>query len=315
MSVRRILPKIALGLLLVLALILWINQRQVNKEAKEALTLEEQLRPLNIKRQKLKKQLEELSDGYEADRRPKATTQILFTEPDARVYELCYPIMKEYGFVGVIALSAEQLPGTENCMTEEQLTELIQDGWSVCARFDNSTRLNAQWTSLQKQFKKYNLDDPTTAYFASGVYGKGLDAVVAQCGFTIAIHHGEEGLPLVQPNDEEGIWHLGSVGLKGHEPRLRFTEAIEAKANIITLVGFSVAEETYVEKSFRSMLDSCKQYVAKEELMVSGCEDARLHFKNRTQEAAEADKQAYLQQKQVLEAELAELEKQIEKLQ
>lgn len=315
MSVRRILPKIALGLLLVLALILWINQRQVNEEAKEALVLEEQLRPLNVKRQKLKKQLEELADGYEAGRRPKATTQILFTEPDARVYELCYPIMKEYGFVGVVALSAERLPGVENCMTEEQLTELIQAGWSICVRFDHATRLNAQWTSLKKQLKELNIEEPTTVYFATGVYNSGLDATIEKCGFSIAIHHGEEDLPLVQPNDEAGVWHLGSVGLRGNEPRLRFMEAIEAKANIITLVGFSLEEEMYVERSFRSMLDSCSEYVAKEELLLGNSEDARLHFQSRTVEAGEAEKQEYLKQKQTLEAELEEVEKQMEKLQ
>lgn len=315
MSTRKKRRLVALGALLIVAVILWANQKHEDKEAKEAFALEEQLRPLTIKRNKLKQQLEELERTYEAERRPRATTQILFTDPDARVYEVCYPIMKEYGLSGVIALSADRLPGEGNCMSEEQLKELIQAGWGVCARFNNAARLSGQWTSLKQEFKKYNLNEPTTVYFKSGVYNKGLDAAIEQCGFTIVVHHGEEGLPLVQPKDEAGVWHLGSVGIKGHEPRLRFTEAIEGKANIITLVGFSVAEEMYVEKSFRSMLDSCKQYVAKEELMVGSCEDARVHFQNRTQEAAEADKQAYLQQKQVLEAELAELEKQIEKLQ
>lgn len=315
MSRRKILPKVALGLLLVMLLILWINQRQVNEEAKEALVLEEQIRPLNIKRQKLKKQLEELADGYEAGRRPKATTQILFTEPDTRVYELCYPIMKEHEFTGVLALSAQRLPGAENCMTEEQLKELIEAGWSICVRFDDTTRLNAQWTSLKKQLKELNIEEPTTVYFAAGVYNSGLDATIEKCGFTIAIHHGEEGLPLVQANDEAGIWHLGSVGLKGNEPRLRFMEAIEAKANIITLVGFSLEEEMYVEKSFRAMLDSCSDYEASEELIIGNPEDARIHFQSRTVEAGEAEKQEYLKQKEALEAELAEVEKQIEKMQ
>lgn len=315
MSTRKTRRLIALSLLLIMAVILWANQMHEDKEAKEAFALEEQLRPLTIKRQKLKQQLEELEKKYEAERRPRATTQILFTEPDARVYELCYPIMKEYKLTGVIALSEERLPGVEGCMSEEQLKELIQAGWSICARFDNATRLGTQWTSLKKEFKKYNLDEPNTVYLASGVYNKGLDATIEQCGFTIVVHHGEEGLPIVQSNDEAGLWHLGSVGIKGHEPRLRFTEAIEGKANVITLVGFSLAEEMYVEKSFRSMISSCSQYVAKDELIVGSMEDARAHFKDRSTEVGEIDKQEYLQQKQVLDAQLVEVEKEIEKLQ
>ena len=315
MSTRKTRRLIALGMLLVMAAILWANQVHEDKQEKEAFALEEQLRPLTIKRQKLKQQLDELEKKYEAERRPRATTQILFTEPDTKVYEQCYPIMKEYKLTGVIALSAGRLPGTENCMSEEQLKELMQAGWSVCARFDNAARLGTQWTTLKKEFKKYNLEEPNTVYFASGVYNKGLDATIEQCGFTIVVHHGEEGLPIVQANDEAGLWHLGSVGIKGHEPRLRFTEAIEGKANVITLVGFSLADEMYVEKSFRSLISTCSEYVIKDELIVGNMEDAHAHFKNRSTEAGEVDKQEYLQQKQVLDEELAKVEKEIEKLQ
>ena len=312
---KKALPMVALGLLLVMAIILWTDHRQKKEEAKEVLALEEELRPLNVRRQKIKKQLEEIAEAYEAGRRPKATTQILFTELEPRVYELCYPIMKEHEFTGVLALSDQQLPGAENCMTEEQFEELLDAGWSVCVRFDDSAHLNTQWNALKKKLKNFNIDAPTTAYFAEGIYSSELDTAIEKCGFTIAIHHGEDGLPLVQKNDETGIWHLGAVGIRGKEPRLRFMEAIDGKANIITLVGFSLTEEMYVEKSFRSLLDTCKDYEVSEDLLIGSPEDARIHFQSRTVEAGEAEKQAYLDKKAKLEAKLEEVEKQIEELQ
>ena len=312
---KKVLPMVALGLLLVMVIILWTDHRQKKEEAKEVLALEEELRPLNVRRQKIKKQLEEIAEAYEAGRRPKATTQILFTQLEPRVYELCYPIMKEHEFTGVLALSEQQLPGAENCMTEEQFEELLDAGWSVCVRFDDSAQLNTQWNALKKKLKNFNIDAPTTVYFADGIYDSGLDATIEKCGFTIAIHHGEEGLPLVQKNDETGIWHLGAVGIRGKEPRLRFMEAIDGKANIITLVGFSLTEEMYVEKSFRSLLDTCKDYEVSEDLLLGSPEDARAHFQSRTVESGEAEKQAYLDKKAKLEAKLEEVEKQIEGLQ
>lgn len=312
---KKKLPIVTLILLAVLGILLWTDNRQKEQEAQEVLALEEQLRPLNVKRQKLKKQLEDVEEAYEASRRPKATTQILFTELDSRVYELCYPIMQEYEFVGVLALSAQQLPGGENCMTMEQFKELLDVGWGICVRFNDSTRLNTQWNSLKKELDKLNIDYPTTAYFVDGVYDSGLDNMIEQCDFTIVVHHGENALPLVQSSDESGIWHLGSVGLKGNAPRTRFLEAIAAKANLATLIGFSAEDEMYNEKSFRSLLDSCKDYETSEDLLIASTEDARAHFQSRTEEAGEAEKQEYLEKKAQLEAELAEIEKQIEELQ
>ena len=162
---RKALPLVALGLVLCLVFILNFDRKQQEKAAAEVLALEEQLRPLNVKRQQLKQQIENLADEYQAARRPKATTQILFTELDPRVYEVCYPIMKEREFTGILAISSKQLPGEKNCMKVEQFEQLLEEGWSVCIRFDDSARLSTQWTSLKKQLKKLNIEEPTTVYF------------------------------------------------------------------------------------------------------------------------------------------------------
>jgi hypothetical protein len=312
---RKALPLVALGLVLCLVFILNVDHKQQEKAAAEVLALEEQLRPLNVKRQQLKQQIENLADEYQAARRPKATTQILFTELDPRVYEVCFPIMKEREITGLLALSSKQLPGEENCMKVEQFEQLLEEGWSVCVRFDDSARLSTQWTSLKKQLKKLNIEEPTTVYFPKEIYKSNLDATIEKCGFQIVIHQGEENKPLVQEKDEKGLWHLGAVGLKGKEPRIRFMDAINKKGNIITLVGFTLEEEMYMETSFTSLLDSCKDYERKEELLIGSPEDARLHFQNRTDEAGEVEKQEYLANKAELEAKLIELEKQIQELQ
>jgi len=312
---KKILPLIVLGLVLCLVIILNVDHKQQEKEAAEVLALEEQLRPFNVKRQQLKKKITDLAEEYQAARRPKATTQILFTELDPRVYEVCYPIMKEREITGLLALSSKQLPGEKNCMKVEQFEQLLEEGWDVCVRFDDSARLSTQWTSLKKQLKKLNIEEPTTVYFAKDKYNSNLDATIEKCGFQIVIHHGEDGAPLIQTDDEKGIWHLGAIELQGKEPRSRFMEAIEGKGNLVTLIGFTIAEELYEERPFRSIIDTCKEYEYKEELLVVSPEDARIHFQNRTDEAGEAEKQEYLKKKADLESQIQELDKQIQELQ
>jgi hypothetical protein len=49
------------------------------------------------------------------------------------------------------------------------------------------------------------------------------------------VHHGEQKLPVVQPKNETGIWHIGAVGLKGQNPRILFFDALEKQANLILL--------------------------------------------------------------------------------
>lgn len=310
---KKIVLIVTVVLVAILSIFL-INDKKKEQEATAQYEeVDEQIRPLSVKKKQLERELKSLDESYEAERRPKGTTQIVFTELDERVYTECYRIMTPYGFTGILALSLTEYPGAEGCMTVEQFKELIAAGWKPCITWDTETKVSAWWMIITAKIQELGLEMPTTAYFKEGTYTGLLDEALKEKGFTTVIHHGEEH-NLIQLAYEEEFWHLGAVGLMGDKPRLRMNEAIEQKGNIAFLVGFEQETELYNENSFTSMLNYFDTYRATEELLVGTVEDASAHYQKRTTEAGDEERNAYLQEKAALEAELAEVIKELEEL-
>ena len=240
---------------------------------------------------------------------PKATTQVIFTGLEADVYNVCYPIMKRFGYTGLLAISLKQLPGMDGRMSLEQFQELIAEGWDICIKWDADTPARIWWPELQKQMEQLELQTGAVVYFTTGTYKGSLDAQLMDMGFSIVVHHGEEGKSLVQSNHEEGIWHLGSVGLAGEKPKFRLTEALEQVGNITYLVGFELEDEMYQERSFLSMLSYFDAYVANQELIVSSdMTELRQNYLEQSETYQQARKEEYQQARSILEAKLAEVE-------
>ncbi len=293
-------------------------KKHYQEEQRQAAIYEEidnQLRPLNVKKQRLITQLEKLTEDYEAKRRPKATAQVIFTELDPQVYDLCYPLMRDRSFSGMLALSQAELPGAEGCMTMEQFQKLQDAGWRTCITWNKDSKVEVWLPALKEQLKQLNIDAPTVIYCPKGTYASNLDEKFKSLGFNIVVHHEEAGRALIQTQYEEELWHLGALGLMGSRTKVRFDEAIKQKGNIIYLVGFEKEDELYEERSFTIMLDYFKSYSDDQELVVGSMEDARAHYYSRVEEVSAEEEAQYLQQKTQMEAELADLEAQIDELQ
>lgn len=82
--------------------------------------MEEELRPLYVEKNRMERELEQLADEYELRISGTGTVGILFTDLDERIYTELYPVMKEYGYTGIIAVSGSYLPGGEGCLSVEQ---------------------------------------------------------------------------------------------------------------------------------------------------------------------------------------------------
>lgn len=311
---KKIISVVTLVLVIALSIFLWTVKQGEQMESQKYAAIEEERRPLLVKKQEIMQQLIDLDNQYEADKIPKGTTQVIFTGLEADVYNVCYPIMKEFEYTGTLALSLTQLPGMEGLMTVEQFQQLIGEGWNICIKWDAQTPVKKWWPELQKQLKQLGLPESPVVYFTTGTYTGTLDKQLEGMGFSIVVHHGEESGSLLQMNDEEGIWHLGAVGLMGEKPKLRLTEAIAQKANITYLVGFQLDDERYDERSFRSMLAYFDAYETNLELIVSDMETARQHYRARGAVSEEARTEEYRQARTALETELAAVEQELNEL-
>lgn len=312
--IKKILPIVTI--VLAVGLFAFMLGTQI-KEEKEAAKYEEAYelrRPLTVKQEQLESKLDALEKEYEKSKAPNANVQVVFTELDEQVYTLCYPIMQEFEYVGMLAISEKEFPGEEGCMTAEQFKELIEAGWEVCITWQSDTDISKWWPNLQNRLTVLGVSAGRTLYFQKGTYSAELDESILAAGFTTAISAMEEDAMPLQLQYEEGVWHVGVVGLMSAKPRLWLREAVAQDANIAFSVGFEKEDELYNERSFRSMLTCFDEYEATDELVVTTADVAREQYYNRSVGTDPVAEQQYQEQKAALEAEIAEVKKQLEEI-
>ena len=194
-----------------LAFLLW---REEQKRAESQLLyeqMEEELRPLSVEMYDLENKLEELEKDYNSEQQGMGSLIFLFTDLDEIIYTDIFPQMQEYGFTGVLCLSADHIPGNEGCLTQPQLEELMAAGWECCLVWEEEMEYE-EWASVCQEVEEAaGIETPDTVYTMADTYNRDLDRFFEEQGFSAVIHHGEEALPLVQTDLEEGIWHLGAV--------------------------------------------------------------------------------------------------------
>ena len=242
------------------------------------------------------------------------TTQVVFPEVSPQVYELCYPIMEKYSFTGILALSPTQFPGATGCMSKAQFAELMEAGWSICIGWQEGKELDEWMPSFGEKLEELGVEQGEAIYFPVNVYQRDMDETLQKYGFSIVVHHGENGETLIPTSISEGIWRLGAVGLMGEKPKRRLNEALEAQGNIIFTVGFTLEEELYNERSFTSMLEYFDVYRGDKQLLVGSFKTVKDHYLGRTQIQVTDENSAVLEEKGKLETELKQIEERLKEL-
>lgn len=261
----------------VLARMLWEDAVGQKEQQRKAEKMEEELRPLDVEKNRLERELEQLAEEYELRISGTGTVGILFTDLDERIYTEIYPVMKEYGYTAVLAVSGSYLPGGEGRLSVEQITELLAAGWACCPTWQAGDSLQTV-LDLETVLAGMGAAPSNTIYFEEGAYTQAYDTDLAAAGYTSVIHHGEENLPLVTSDTANPVWHPGAVGLQGEEPRFRLEDAVEGKGNIIFTVGYTREDEMYDPNPFISMLDYLQEYGARSEVSVMKPWEARSYF-------------------------------------
>ncbi len=311
---KKIIPIVTIVLAIGLFAFVMVVQKQENKTAASQDEWDEQRRPWAVQQEQLEQELEDLDKMYEKSKSPCAVTQVLFTELNEQVYTQCYPILKEFEYKGILALSDTQFPGEADCMSIEQFQELIAEGWKICITWQTNENVNTWWTRFQSKLTSLGVEAGNTVYFPKGTYSAEMDSALQELGFTIAvIGKTEEETPL-QLQAEDGIWHVGAIGMMTSKPRLWLRESVAQDANLTYLIGFQQEEELYNEKSFRSMLKCFDEYVATDELIVTNMDEAREHFDRRSLGVSPEVESNYQEQKASLEKKLSDVKKKLKEI-
>lgn len=221
-------------------------------------------------------ELKKLEESFAENVKGIATEELVVTETNSRLYSELYPLMQKYSFVAEIAVDKnlfEELPGN---ITLVQLKEILNSGWSVCFKYNGYEDLKAWIEEMRGLFTRNGLPIPEAVYFSQGVYKSEYDAVLAQCGITMAIHHGEENLPIMVTEPEDGaIWHIGARPWNGDSIRNVIGNLLNEGANVVFEVNFQSGDAQFDSLGFREMLNYVEDFIKKGELQMTTFHGAR----------------------------------------
>lgn len=292
---------------------LYMEEKSSREDAAKNAKLQEELLPIKDEQSRLEQELKELTGEYDGQVLGKGTAVLLFTGAEAGIYTDIYPIMKEYGYIGVLTLSEKQFPGEEGCVSKKQFEELIAAGWSTCIQWQTEATDETWRTKLTERMKKNNIPDSRVVYFADGTYSSSIDSRLSELGYTIAIHHGEEKLALIEKRAQEGIWHPGAIGMKGSSPRYKLEDAVSGGGNIVFTVGYERSDELYDSATFRAMLKQFDSYCKKDSLMITDPVSAR-EYRRQVETGAGSVISGYEEQAAAIKDRLLELEEEYQNI-
>lgn len=295
---------IIVGIVLILVFLLWKTGREEQSHNKQLEQMDKELIPLNVEKRDLEKKIIDLKKMTEDKGTSKGTTTVLFTEINEMVYTGAYPILKEHGYVGVLALSGTQLPGLDGCISVQQFEELLSAGWSYCVSWIDHEVVN-NWLKTQ------NKTQGTVAYFPDRTYRKNYEAEVSAAGYTTIVRRDNDEMTLTAPTRKDGIWHADLSGVLANDPRKQLENTMEQGGHIVYGVGFTKKAEMYDEDIFLLMLKWFKSYEEEGNLLVTDFAGARTYHEEMEWKRNISEEQFQIE-KDKIEEQIKEIEKQID---
>lgn len=305
---NKILMISSLAVTALLIILLVINNIQQNKTAENYSLIMQQIQPLDEEKNELQNQLESLEKEYEENTKSQATVELLFTQADKELYTELFPEMNKNGIVGIIALSPEELPNMEGNIIRREFEEMLNAGWSYCISWNGDGNLESFLNEMENTFYTISLTMPKAIYFEYGTYSSEYKEVLEDYGFNVAVHHGEEDLPLIVSDVEEGVWEIGACSFEVND-RLDYLENVrENKGNCVCAV--SQQEEFDIYEAFKSYISAFKSGQDKELFKVTTFGSART-VHSEAMEAKEQYSGEYESEKTDLEKRIYKLDQQI----
>lgn len=259
----------ALGITL---LVIEIQDRQ-NKRHLE--TIQTEAAALERQRDELVARRDRNERDYQARAKASATEQLLFLEADERIYTQIAPLLRQEGYLGTIGLRLELLPGDPGAIERAHLDELLAEGWELCLICDAPEGF-ADWDGqISRRLEELQLEKPRAVYFHDGQFSRALKETVAACGYSVAIHHGEDADPLIAGDAGEGLWLPGAHPWNFTGVRTQISSNIAKNGDQVFTVSFRDERSLYEDYAFENMLAYLKECESEGPLALTGPARAR----------------------------------------
>ena len=150
---------------------------------------------------------------------------VVFTFDDAYrdVYTNAFPIMKRYGFTGVVYVIAGQI-GEGNYMSKSELQELVEAGWEIGSHGWTHTSLRSPTVHLEKEIfdsrqalKELFGKNVKSFAFPYGLTSKYVTGLVKEAGYRGAV-----GLGISYRHTEKTLYYLSRLEVRSNYDLKKF---------------------------------------------------------------------------------------------
>ena len=264
---------LGLGALLLIGILVVGLQNGASK--RERAEILERAAPLERQRDALVDRRDRLQREHYERVQGKATEQILFLELDPLLMSEVFPLMQEWGIPGVLGLSEGNFPDDPGRISRAEFDSLLAAGWETCLVCEGAEDFAAWDRAMTERLAQAGIDKPRAVYFTEDAFRADWQEQIAACGYTVAIHHGEDGLSLNGKDAEGALWLSGAhpwnyVGVSDEIASL-----VEQHGQHCFTLRFSEGREHYGTESFRRMLEFVKPYLDEDSLEITGFLSAR----------------------------------------
>ena len=261
-----------------------VNEAERAELRKIAKEYEQVMRPLWEEKARLEREITE-QEKVVAEQDPLSPVILLCTEPNEKLLSDVYPITCQYGYPAAIVISEDAFPGDADCLTENDVVFLLDQGWELCLGADADTDLAA----LYQRVTDAGLPLPVAVYYSAGDETKAQKEQALVLGIQTVIFYGRK----TAVSGAEGLWYLSAYGSYEDDAKTVFqTKAHNVMPQALT-VGYSNSRERFSSENYSNMLKTISSYEKSEDVIVMSIQDAHgMYFDEQSGASGELETEA-----------------------
>lgn len=237
-----------------------------------------------------------------------------------KVYDVVYPELKKRDYPGVLVLTEDLFIESVNCMSREQVSELVADGWEISVRFPSeSYDPIGDLKKLIADAERLGFEVGSTVYYPMQKYKAECEDDLIDLGFDSAIYHGEgsesvfDAIKPEKPSDGS-MWKIYSRGYVLSDKQTFLKQLEDFGGNLAFEISFdsSYLPSYCTDLGIANLLTICNGY-DREKVDFTTVSGARLNAES-LDDVSREETEKIADEINILEKELDEIEKRIEEL-
>ena len=237
-----------------------------------------------------------------------------------KVYDVVYPEFKKRDYPGVLVLTEDLFIESVDCMSREQVSELVADGWEISVRFPSgSYDPIGDLKKLIADAERLGFEVGSTVYYPMQKYKAEYEDDLIDLGFDSAVYHGEDSesvLDAIKPEkpSDGSIWKIYSRGYVLSDKQIFLKQLEDFGGNLAFEISFdsSYLISYCTDYGIANLLTICSG-VDLEKVVFTTVSGARLNAES-LDDVSREEAEKIADEINILEKELDEIEKRIEEL-